>query len=60
VAAARRLDPLAPGALQGATRSWFQVASTITPDENDAAAAALADARRRLDDTLDGRVLVLP
>jgi Asp-tRNA(Asn)/Glu-tRNA(Gln) amidotransferase A subunit family amidase len=49
-----------PDALRGAARSRFQVASTITPDENAAAAAALADAGRRVDDALDGRVLVLP
>jgi amidase len=49
-----------PGVLGADIAGRFEFASRITADEEAAARRAVADALARLDNTLDGRILLLP
>jgi amidase len=48
-----------PDALRGPVRARFEVARAVTSEEDEAASAALARARARIDEALGDRVLVL-
>lgn len=49
-----------PGAVLGSVATRFAIAAAVTTSDDEAARATLAEARARLDELLDQRVLVLP